>query len=200
MRTRVIFAVAVLAAIATVVAVAQASVSKLPSEIQMPKGCKQLTTVKSFAPFSAKVWDVRRWRREPHGEPREATIKAKQRRIHCAISDGQAALMEGVWRADRKHFRDVRKPKMQAKRAREVQEAVIAPHASHLASIRSCESGGNYSINTGNGFYGAYQFTLSTWISVGGSGYPHEASKLEQDYRAALLLNASGSSPWPVCG
>lgn len=69
-----------------------------------------------------------------------------------------------------------------------------------LAAIRACESGGNYSANTGNGFYGAYQFTQQTWASVGGTGSPAAASPAEQDARAAALLARSGSSPWPACG
>ena len=69
-----------------------------------------------------------------------------------------------------------------------------------LASIRACESGGNYSTNTGNGFYGAYQFTQSTWQSVGGTGNPANASPAEQDKRAAILYAREGASPWPVCG
>jgi len=69
-----------------------------------------------------------------------------------------------------------------------------------LSSIRACESGGNYSTNTGNGFYGAYQFDLQTWQSVGGSGLPSNASPAEQDKRAAILYSQRGSSPWPVCG
>ena len=70
----------------------------------------------------------------------------------------------------------------------------------HLQAIASCESGGNYSTNTGNGFYGAYQFTQSTWESVGGTGNPAAASPAEQDKRAAMLYAQQGSSPWPVCG
>lgn len=69
-----------------------------------------------------------------------------------------------------------------------------------LAAIRSCESGGHYSTDTGNGFYGAYQFTLSTWRSVGGTGNPAAASRAEQDARAAQLYAQQGSAPWPVCG
>jgi Transglycosylase-like domain len=69
-----------------------------------------------------------------------------------------------------------------------------------LSAIRGCESGGNYSTNTGNGFYGAYQFTQSTWNSVGGSGNPAAASPAEQDKRAAMLYAREGASPWPVCG
>lgn len=78
--------------------------------------------------------------------------------------------------------------------------SVATPANGTLAAIRSCESGGNYSTNTGNGFYGAYQFTQSTWQSVGGSGNPAAASPAEQDKRAAMLYAQQGSSPWPVCG
>lgn len=69
-----------------------------------------------------------------------------------------------------------------------------------LSAIAQCESGGNPSTNTGNGFYGKYQFTMSTWASVGGSGNPAYASEEEQDRRAAALYAREGSSPWPVCG
>lgn len=69
-----------------------------------------------------------------------------------------------------------------------------------LAAIRQCESGGNYSTNTGNGYYGAYQFTLSTWQSVGGTGNPAAASPAEQDRRAAILYRTAGAGQWPVCG
>jgi hypothetical protein len=72
------------------------------------------------------------------------------------------------------------------------------------ACIRSHESGGSYGTNTGNGYYGAYQFTLSTWRSVGGTGLPSQAAPAEQDMRAQILQARSGWSPWPqtsrVCG
>ena len=69
-----------------------------------------------------------------------------------------------------------------------------------LQAIAACESGGNPSTNTGNGFYGKYQFTQETWQSVGGTGNPAAASEAEQDRRAAQLFAQSGTSPWPVCG
>lgn len=77
---------------------------------------------------------------------------------------------------------------------------VARPYRPWLARVRWCESRGNYRTNTGNGFYGAYQFLVSTWRSVGGRGYPHEAEPAEQDYRAVLLLKIAGRSPWPICG
>lgn len=78
--------------------------------------------------------------------------------------------------------------------------SVAAPAGGTLESIAQCESGGNPSTNTGNGFFGKYQFTQSTWASVGGTGNPAAASEAEQDRRAAALYAQQGSSPWPVCG
>ncbi len=72
---------------------------------------------------------------------------------------------------------------------------------STLEAIAACESGGDPTIVSSDGTYrGKYQFSFGTWESVGGSGDPAAASEQEQDYRAALLYAASGSSPWPVCG
>lgn len=77
---------------------------------------------------------------------------------------------------------------------------VARPYSGWLASTRRCESGGNYNINTGNGFYGAYQFTISSWYAVRGRGMPHHAEPAEQDYRAVRLLWLQGRGAWPVCG
>jgi hypothetical protein len=68
-----------------------------------------------------------------------------------------------------------------------------------LDRIGACESHGNPSTNTGNGFYGKYQFMLSTWASVGGIIRPDLTSEGEQDFRAAKLYRLRGGSPWPVC-
>jgi resuscitation-promoting factor RpfA len=69
-----------------------------------------------------------------------------------------------------------------------------------FANIRACESGGNYATNTGNGYYGAYQFTQGTWNSLGYSGVPSDASPATQDAAAAQLAARSGFGQWPVCG
>ncbi len=68
------------------------------------------------------------------------------------------------------------------------------------AALASCESGGNPRAVNPAGYYGLYQFALSTWYSVGGSGNPIDASPEEQTYRAQVLYQRSGASPWPVCG
>lgn len=74
-----------------------------------------------------------------------------------------------------------------------------AASPSDFARLRQCESGGNYSINTGNGFYGAYQFDLGTWAGLGYSGLPSNASPATQDAAAAELQAQRGWAPWPAC-
>ncbi len=69
-----------------------------------------------------------------------------------------------------------------------------------LASLSQCESGGNYAINTGNGFYGGLQFDPPTWAGMGGVGLPSDASKAEQDDRGWALFELRGVAPWPYCG
>jgi hypothetical protein len=70
-----------------------------------------------------------------------------------------------------------------------------------LEAIAACESGGDPTIVSADGSYrGKYQFSFSTWESVGGAGDPAAAPEAEQDYRAALLYSQAGASPWPVCG
>lgn len=69
------------------------------------------------------------------------------------------------------------------------------------AALAQCESGGNPNAVSANGLYfGLYQFSISTWQSVGGSGNPTDASSAEQTRRAQILYDRAGSSPWPVCG
>jgi uncharacterized protein YabE (DUF348 family) len=66
--------------------------------------------------------------------------------------------------------------------------------------LAQCESGGNWSINTGNGYYGGLQFNLQTWQAYGGSGYPHENSKEEQIRIATKLRDDRGGyGAWPGC-
>jgi len=70
-----------------------------------------------------------------------------------------------------------------------------------LAAIAACESGGDPAAVSADGrFRGKYQFLVSTWKAVGGTGDPAAAAEAEQDRRAAALLAAEGTRPWPVCG
>jgi hypothetical protein len=65
--------------------------------------------------------------------------------------------------------------------------------------LAQCESGGNWHINTGNGYYGGLQFALSTWQSVGGTGYPHEHSRETQIEMGKRLQARAGWGQWPAC-
>lgn len=88
----------------------------------------------------------------------------------------------------------------------EAQPGYVAPARELLlACIRSYEQNGNpkagptgYATDTGNGYFGAYQFDLPTWRSVGGSGNPAHAAPAEQDARAWALYQSRGLVPWPT--
>jgi uncharacterized protein YabE (DUF348 family) len=87
------------------------------------------------------------------------------------------------------------------------EEAPAAPAANYASGstvwdqLAQCESGGNWAINTGNGYYGGLQFNLDTWQAYGGTGYPHENSREEQIAVATRLRDANGGSygSWPHC-
>jgi lysozyme family protein len=70
-----------------------------------------------------------------------------------------------------------------------------------LEEIAQCESGGDPTAISADGRYrGKYQFSRATWRAMGGTGDPAKAPEAEQDRRAAALLAARGTDPWPVCG
>jgi resuscitation-promoting factor RpfA len=80
-----------------------------------------------------------------------------------------------------------------------------AAHASSINwdAVAQCESGGNWAINTGNGFYGGLQFTEQTWLGYGGGAYAqyaNQASRSEQIAIAEKVLAGQGIGAWPVCG
>jgi hypothetical protein len=99
-----------------------------------------------------------------------------------------------------RRVRELRRDLRSARRADRRRSRGPAFASPTLEAIAACESGGNPGTDTGNGFYGKYQFTLQTWASVGGSGNPAAASEAEQNRRAAMLYAREGASPWPVCG
>jgi uncharacterized protein YabE (DUF348 family) len=70
-------------------------------------------------------------------------------------------------------------------------------------AVAACESGGNWHINTGNGFYGGLQFDYGTWLGAGGGAYAQRADLASREQQIAIankIADARGSSPWPVCG
>jgi hypothetical protein len=70
-------------------------------------------------------------------------------------------------------------------------------------AVAQCESGGNWSINTGNGYYGGLQFSSSTWLAYGGGAYAPRADLAARSQQIAIaekVLAAQGKGAWPVCG
>ena len=67
-------------------------------------------------------------------------------------------------------------------------------------AVAQCESGGNWAINTGNGYYGGLQFSQSTWEANGGTGSAANASREEQIRIAENVLVTQGAGAWPTCG
>ncbi|MFG1638992.1 transglycosylase family protein [Amycolatopsis sp. NPDC049252] len=78
--------------------------------------------------------------------------------------------------------------------------AATPASATNWDAIAQCESGGNWSINTGNGYYGGLQFTQSTWKAYGGTGSAQGASREQQIAVAERVLQGQGIGAWPVCG
>ena len=82
---------------------------------------------------------------------------------------------------------------------------VLAPSAAHADvwdSVAACEAGGNWNINTGNGFYGGLQFTQSSWLAAGGGAYASRADLASREAQIAVaqrLLAMQGPGAWPVC-
>jgi resuscitation-promoting factor RpfA len=71
--------------------------------------------------------------------------------------------------------------------------------AHNLRRLRICESGNNFRENSGNGYYGAYQFAPSTWHAIGFRGRPDHAKHLTQNRAAMKLHHMQGWSAWPSC-
>jgi len=130
------------------------------------------------------------------------TVEADQLRRYAAAVEAQrladfAAAVEAA---------EARARQAEAERAQRAQRASAAAPAVGGGSVwdqlAQCESGGNWSMNTGNGFYGGLQFMQSTWVSVGGTRYapaPHLASREQQIAAAETLLARSGWGQWPAC-
>jgi hypothetical protein len=78
--------------------------------------------------------------------------------------------------------------------------APVRVYSVNWDAIAGCESGGNWAINTGNGYSGGLQFNPGTWRSNGGWGSAHNASREEQIRVAENVLHSQGIGAWPVCG
>jgi LysM repeat protein len=81
--------------------------------------------------------------------------------------------------------------------------AAASSGGANWSGIAACESGGNWSANTGNGFYGGLQFTEQTWLAYGGGQYAASANlatPAQQMAVAQRVLAGQGIGAWPVCG
>ncbi len=80
--------------------------------------------------------------------------------------------------------------------------APVAPSGGNYGTwdrLAQCESGGNWGINTGNGYYGGLQFSASSWRAVGGTGLPHQNSRETQIAMGERLRASQGWGAWPAC-
>lgn len=99
--------------------------------------------------------------------------------------------------------RIVPRPEPTVKRASRHRHMAQSEHGLTDSSVwyrlGQCESSNDPTANTGNGYYGLYQFDLSSWHSAGGQGYPHNASRAEQLKRAKIWKEKTGWYSWPAC-
>ena len=136
------------------------------------------------------VWELTEPKTPAPVDPPQATVEPDSRAaaIRAASRDGDRAPVSGAVTTDTSGG------------ARERGEA--EPRAvvgQPWAALAECESGGDWSINTGNGYYGGLQFSLTSWRGVGGEGYPHQAAVAEQIRRAVMLQALQGWGAWPTC-
>jgi LysM repeat protein len=118
---------------------------------------------------------------------------------HRSFAGGHASL--------RQHHRSssVERTSSQVRSHSSRQESSSSRHSGSVASggvwdrLAQCESGGNWSTDTGNGFYGGLQFTQSSWSAAGGSGNPQHAGRSEQIRVAQNLQKMQGWGAWPTC-
>ena len=120
-----------------------------------------------------------------------ATIDLEPKRAAADHARRHARATAIIAHLDRRKAAAVQKPA--------VQPALRTASTSVWDRLAQCESGGNWRINTGNGYYGGIQFSLSSWRAVGGTGYPHQASKAEQIRRGEALKAKQGWGAWPAC-
>jgi len=123
------------------------------------------------------------------------------------VEAGQPGLRSVTYRLTFHNGEVVKKDVVKQTKIRAATPAVVKvgtkarPSSGAWDRIANCESGGNWSINTGNGYYGGLQFSLSTWRAYGGTGYPHQHSREGQIAVAERVRAARGGyGDWPHCG
>ena len=121
--------------------------------------------------------------------------KFRAKRVRDRLSGASIGALRVELKRSRRDLRHARKA------ATAAPAATGSTASPNLEAIAACESGGNPGAVDGSGTYrGKFQFDMSTWQSVGGTGDPAAASEAEQNKRAAILYSQVGASAWPVCG
>ncbi|MDA0182977.1 transglycosylase family protein [Solirubrobacter phytolaccae] len=190
--TTVVLAVgaATLAVPASVKAAAQSDIqAPLAGHLTVASQMREVKTELAQERLTRKAWRLAR-RLADHKDQGFSPVRYRRR-----VGDDPPATIARRIRSLRVDIKQ--EERRERRRVVKARDATASPT---LEAIAACESGGNPGTDTGNGFYGKFQFTLQTWASVGGSGNPAQASEAEQNQRAAMLYAREGASPWPVCG
>lgn len=153
--------------------------------IEVCDGHAHRHTVSEHRVFSRNVWS--------HYKVTRAQKQKHAHMVRCAALPAGKAAMRKEWRRDRKKHD-------QRFYWRLAYDRLSASDKAWARSTSLCESGGNPRTNTGNGFYGAFQFTASTAYAAGFKKLPHLCSYYEQAVRAVHWRNVAGAGQWPVCG
>ncbi|HEY1540069.1 MAG TPA: transglycosylase family protein [Solirubrobacteraceae bacterium] len=128
------------------------------------------------------------------GDPLTRSERQALRRQVATLTPFKLRVETRELRGDIRHLRR----KLQRQLAGGAPDVAIPPQ---LSAIAQCESGGNPRAISSSGTYrGKYQFSFTTWATVGGKGDPAAAPETEQDRRAAILYHQEGPGQWPVCG
>lgn len=133
----------------------------------------------------------------------KAVTQFQQRHVHKLTADGKVGAQTWQHLKEGSAYRTTSTPMGSSSATSTGGTSINLARAAQWDIIAKCESGGNWSINTGNGYYGGLQFNLATWKSMKGTdfaAYPHQATRAQQITVANRLYAVYGYAPWPVCG
>jgi hypothetical protein len=162
-----------------------------PAPAVTPPGDMQAAAVATLA--DRHIYFARRYHRllgDPLSRPERQRMRVRVAQLPTPRLRARTSNLRDEIRALRR--------KLDRKRNGGAPDVAIPPQ---LEGIAQCESHGDpRAISPGGAYRGKYQFSFSTWQSVGGKGDPARASETEQDRRAAKLYRTGGPGHWPVCG
>lgn len=218
-RARLVGGAAALVAVGLATAFGPAAADELSAdgtEARTPARKEAVAVELSTAPFVVDDRAPQTAGRAEQASTRQAQVDyAESIALAMALHDAQwKAYVEGVAAAqERAAAEEAARQAAAEEAARQQEAAASAPSApaasggsgggggggSHWDALAQCESGGDWGISTGNGYYGGLQFSMSTWQAMGGSGNPASASREQQIAVAERVLDAQGWGAWPSC-